>query len=393
MKNPNYSIQSLMEIFFVSFKLGLTSFGGPVAHLGYFHHEYVQKRKWMDERSYGDLVALCQFLPGPASSQVGMGVGLLRGGLLGAIISWIGFTLPSVLVLVFFASFLNQFELGSTGWIHGLKLVAVAIVAHAIWGMAQKLTPDRNRATIAIATAAIALLWPSSWTQVILIIVSGFIGWFLYRGQPVNQAHKINVPISKMVAISCLILFFGLLILLPMLRPYSYFISLFDSFYRSGALVFGGGHVVLPLLESEFVQNGMMTKEQFLAGYGLTQTVPGPLFTFASYIGAVLNGTAGAVVATIAIFLPAFLLVVGVLPFWDSVRRVSYIQGALLGVNAAVVGILLAAFYDPIWTSTIMNSVDFVFASLLFCLLAFWRTPPWVIVILGTFGGYVLSIL
>lgn len=347
----------------------------------------------MDERSYGDLVALCQFLPGPASSQVGMGVGLLRGGLLGAIISWIGFTLPSVLVLVFFASFLNQFELGSTGWIHGLKLVAVAIVAHAIWGMAQKLTPDRNRATIAIATAAIALLWPSSWTQVILIIVSGFIGWFLYRGQPVSQAHKINVPISKMVAISCLVLFFGLLILLPMLRPYSYFISLFDSFYRSGALVFGGGHVVLPLLESEFVQNGMMTKEQFLAGYGLTQAVPGPLFTFASYIGAALNGTAGAVVATIAIFLPAFLLVVGVLPFWDSVRRVSYIQGALLGVNAAVVGILLAAFYDPIWTSTIMNSVDFVFASLLFCLLAFWKTPPWIIVIIGAFGGYVLSIL
>nr|WP_283749895.1 chromate transporter [Bacillus cereus] len=393
MKNKNYSIQLLMEIFLVSFKLGLTSFGGPVAHLGYFHHEYVQKRKWMDERSYGDLVALCQFLPGPASSQVGMGVGLLRGGLLGAIISWIGFTLPSVLVLVFFASFLNQFELGSTGWIHGLKLVAVAIVAHAIWGMAQKLTPDRNRATIAIATAAIALLWPSSWTQVILIIVSGFIGGFLYRDHPVSQANKINVPISKMVAMPCLILFFGLLILLPMLRPYSYFISLFDSFYRSGALVFGGGHVVLPLLESEFVQNGMMTKEQFLAGYGLTQAVPGPLFTFASYIGAVLNGTAGAVIATIAIFLPAFLLVVGVLPFWDSVRRVSYIQGALLGVNAAVVGILLAAFYDPIWTSTIMNSVDFVFASLLFCLLAFWKTPPWVIVILGAFGGYVLSIL
>ncbi|MGF2711391.1 chromate transporter [Bacillus mycoides] len=393
MKNNNYHFQSLIEIFLVSFKLGLTSFGGPVAHLGYFHHEYVQKRKWMDERSYGDLVALCQFLPGPASSQVGMGVGLLRGGLLGAIISWIGFTLPSVLVLVFFASFLNQFDLASTGWIHGLKLVAVAIVAHAIWGMAQKLTPDRNRATIAIATAAIALLWPSGWTQVILIIVSGFIGWFLYRDQPVSQANKINVPISKMLAMSFLILFFGLLILLPMLRPYSYFISLFDSFYRSGALVFGGGHVVLPLLESEFVQNGMMTKEQFLAGYGLTQAVPGPLFTFASYIGAVLNGTAGAVIATIAIFLPAFLLVVGVLPFWDSVRRVSYIQGALLGVNAAVVGILLAAFYDPIWTSTIMNSVDFVFASLLFCLLAFWKIPPWVIVILGAFSGYVLSIL
>ncbi|MED0875182.1 chromate transporter [Bacillus mobilis] len=393
MENNKYTFHTLFEIFLVSFKLGLTSFGGPVAHLGYFHHEYIQKRKWMDERSYGDLVALCQFLPGPASSQVGMGIGLLRGGLLGAIISWIGFTLPSVLVLVFFASFLNQFDLGSAGWIHGLKIVAVAIVAHAIWGMAQKLTPDRNRATIAIVTAAIALLWPNSWTQVILIIISGFIGWFLYRNQPISQSQNIQVPISKKIAVSCLILFFGLLLLLPILRPFSYYIALFDSFYRSGALVFGGGHVVLPLLEGEFVQNSMMTKEQFLAGYGLTQAVPGPLFTFASYIGAVLNGTLGAVLATIAIFLPAFLLVIGVLPFWDSVRKISYIQGALLGVNAAVVGILLAAFYDPIWTSTIMNAVDFVFASLLFCLLAFWKTPPWVIVILGAFGGYILSLL
>ncbi|EEL31946.1 Chromate transporter [Bacillus cereus Rock3-28] len=393
MKNNNYSFRLLVEIFLVSFKLGLTSFGGPVAHLGYFHHEYVQKRKWMDEKSYGDLVALCQFLPGPASSQVGMGVGLLRGGLLGAIISWIGFTLPSVLVLVFFASFLNQFEIGSTGWIHGLKLVAVAIVAHAIWGMAQKLTPDRNRATIAIVTAAIALLWPSSWTQIILILLSGLIGWLLYKTPQNAQVYKIQISISKTMASSCLILFFGLLLLLPILRPLSPHIALFDSFYRSGSLVFGGGHVVLPLLESEFVQNGLMTKEQFLAGYGLTQAVPGPLFTFASYIGAVLNGTTGAVIATIAIFLPAFLLVIGVLPFWDSVRKVPAIQGALLGVNAAVVGILIAAFYDPIWTSTIMNASDFVFASLLFGLLTFWKTQPWIIVILGAFGGYVISIL
>ncbi|KFN02525.1 chromate transporter [Bacillus clarus] len=393
MKTNKYSFRSLLEIFLVSCQLGLTSFGGPVAHLAYFHHEYVQKRKWMDERSYGDLVALCQFLPGPASSQVGMGIGLLRGGLLGAIISWIGFTLPSVFVLVLFASFLNHFQIGSTGWIHGLKLVAVSIVAHAIWGMAQKLTPDRNRATIAILTAAIVLLWPSSWTQVILIAFSGFIGWCLYRNHTIPPTHKIRVPISRITAISCLILFFLLLFFFPMLRPYSHFISLFDSFYRSGALVFGGGHVVLPLLENEFVLNGMMTKEQFLAGYGLTQAVPGPLFTFASYIGAVLNGTTGATIATIAIFLPAFLLVVGVLPFWDSVRRIPYIQGALLGINAAVVGILLAAFYNPIWTSTIINPIDFVIASLLFCLLAFWKAPPWIIVILGACGGYFLSIL
>ncbi|PFE02351.1 ChrA protein [Bacillus cereus] len=386
-------MKTIIEIFLVSLKLGLTSFGGPVAHLGYFHHEYVQKRKWMDERSYGDLVALCQFLPGPASSQVGIGIGLSRGGLLGAIAAWTGFTLPSVLVLVFFASLLQQFHVTDAGWIHGLKLVAVAIVAHAIWGMAQKLTPDRNRATIAIITAAIALLFPSTWTQVALILLAGFIGWLLYRKYEVPSASKIHIPISRITAILCLLLFLSLLFLLPILRPFSHWIAMFDSFYRSGSLVFGGGHVVLPLLENEFVLNGMMTKEQFLAGYGLTQAVPGPLFTFASYIGAVLDGTLGAILATIAIFLPAFLLVIGLLPFWDQVRRLSYVQGALLGINAAVVGILLAAFYNPIWTSSIISTPDFVIASLLFCLLAFWKAPPWIIVVLGAVSGYILSII
>lgn len=270
-------MKTIIEIFLVSLKLGLTSFGGPVAHLGYFHHEYVQKRKWMDERSYGDLVALCQFLPGPASSQVGIGIGLSRGGLLGAIAAWTGFTLPSVLVLVFFASLLQQFHVTDAGWIHGLKLVAVAIVAHAIWGMTQKLTPDRNRATIAIITAAIALLFPSTWTQVALILLAGFIGWLLYRKYEIPPASKIHIPISRITAILCLLLFLSLLFLLPILRPFSHWIAMFDSFYRSGSLVFGGGHVVLPLLENEFVLNGMVTKEQFLAGYGLTQAVPGPL--------------------------------------------------------------------------------------------------------------------
>ncbi|WIY61083.1 chromate transporter [Bacillus arachidis] len=386
-------MKTIIEIFLVSLKLGLTSFGGPVAHLGYFHHEYVQKRKWMDERSYGDLVALCQFLPGPASSQVGIGIGLSRGGLLGAIAAWTGFTLPSVLVLVFFASLLQQFHVTDAGWIHGLKLVAVAIVAHAIWGMTQKLTPDRNRATIAIITAAIALLFPSTWTQVALILLAGFIGWLLYRKYEIPPASKIHIPISRITAILCLLLFLSLLFLLPILRPFSHWIAMFDSFYRSGSLVFGGGHVVLPLLENEFVLNGMVTKEQFLAGYGLTQAVPGPLFTFASYIGAVLDGTLGAILATIAIFLPAFLLVIGVLPFWDQVRRLSYVQGALLGINAAVVGILLAAFYNPIWTSSIISTPDFVIASLLFCLLAFWKAPPWIIVVLGAVSGYILSII
>ncbi|MBC6975178.1 chromate transporter [Bacillus sp. Xin] len=386
-------MKKILEIFLVSLKLGLTSFGGPVAHLSYFHHEYVQKRKWMDERSYGDLVALCQFLPGPASSQVGIGIGLSRGGLLGAIVAWAGFTLPSVLVLVFFASLLQQFHVGEAGWIHGLKLVAVAIVAHAIWGMAQKLTPDRNRATIAIITAAISLLFPSVWTQVTLILLAGLVGWLLYRKHEIQPASKTHIPVSRITGAICLLLFFSLLFLLPILRPFSHWIALFDSFYRSGSLVFGGGHVVLPLLENEFVLNGMMTKEQFLAGYGLTQAVPGPLFTFASYIGTILGGTLGATLATIAIFLPAFLLVIGVLPFWDQVRRLSYIQGALLSVNAAVVGILLAAFYNPIWTSSIIGTADFVIASLLFCLLAFWKTPPWTVVVLGALSGYVLSII
>ncbi|CAI8727046.1 MULTISPECIES: chromate transporter [Bacillus] len=386
-------MKTIIEIFLVSLKLGLTSFGGPVAHLGYFHHEYVQKRKWMDERGYGDLVALCQFLPGPASSQVGIGIGLSRGGLLGAVVAWIGFTLPSVLVLVFFASLLQQFHVVEAGWIHGLKLVAVAIVAHAIWGMAQKLTPDRNRATIAIITAAIALLFPSAWTQVTLILLAGLLGWLLYRKHEIPSASKTHIPVSRITATLCLLLFFSLLFLLPLLRPFSHWIAMFDSFYRSGSLVFGGGHVVLPLLENEFVLNSMMTKEQFLAGYGLTQAVPGPLFTFASYIGTVLGGALGATIATIAIFLPAFLLVIGVLPFWDQVRRLSYVQGALLGINAAVVGILLAAFYNPIWTSTIMSKTDFVIASLLFCLLAFWKAPPWIVVVLGALSGYILSII
>ncbi|WP_242216772.1 chromate transporter [Bacillus cereus group sp. BfR-BA-01380] len=386
-------LQILIEIFLVSTKLGLTSFGGPVAHLGYFHNEYVQKRKWMDERSYADLVALCQFLPGPASSQVGIGIGLSRGGILGAIVSWLGFTLPSVLALVLFASLLQQIDIAHAGWIHGLKLVAVAIVAHALWGMAQKLTPDRNRATIAVIAAATVLLFQSAWIQIIVILFAGIVGWLLYREHTITAETEISIPISRKVAALCLSLFFLLLIILPIFRPFSHWIAMFDSFYRSGSLVFGGGHVVLPLLENEFVSNGYITKEQFLAGYGMTQAVPGPLFTFAAYIGAIMNGAVGATIATIAIFLPAFLLVVGVLPFWDALRRKPYVQGAMFGINAAVVGILLAAFYHPIWTSSVMQPADFVVALLLFTMLTFWKMPPWVIVIIGAISGMVLSVL
>lgn len=387
--------RSLMEVLLVSTKLGLTSFGGPIAHLGYFHNEYIKRRKWMDERSYADLVALCQFLPGPASSQVGIGIGVMRAGLLGGLAAWVGFTLPSVIALVLFAFLLQGFDIGSTGWIHGLKLVAVAIVAQAILGMGQKLTPDRNRVTIAILAAAIALLWQTAFSQVAIIIVSGIVGLILYKNINTPDLPKIQVPIKRSLAVICLVLFFGLLFILPLIREITsiHWLAFFDSFYRAGSLVFGGGHVVLPLLEREVVPTGWLSKEDFLAGYGVAQAVPGPLFTFGAYLGAIMNGWLGAIVATFAIFLPAFLLVVGALPFWDSLRRVPKIQGVLAGVNAAVVGILLAAFYNPIWTSSILAPVDFALASILFIMLVFWKTPPWIVVIAGAIGGIVISYL
>lgn len=388
--------KALLEVLSVSAKLGLTSFGGPIAHLGYFHNEYIRRRQWMDERSYADLVALCQFLPGPASSQVGIGIGAMRAGLLGGIAAWIGFTLPSVLALILFAFLLQGSDVGMSGWIHGLKIVAVAIVAHAVLGMGQKLTPDRGRATIAVLAASAALLWQTAVTQVLIIIAAGAIGFWLYRnsGAPAG-APEIRVPIKRSWAVCCLVLFFVLLVGLPLLRGITTWHSLavFDSFYRSGSLVFGGGHVVLPLLEREVVPSGWLTSEQFLAGYGAAQAVPGPLFTFASYLGAVMNGWTGAALATFGIFLPAFLLVIGTLPFWDALRRKPRIQGVLIGVNAAVVGILLAALYDPIWTSSITSTADFALAAILFILLVFWKAPPWLIVIAGAIGGMAISYL
>lgn len=426
------------EILWVSTKLGLTSFGGPIAHLAYFHEEYVRRRKWLDERSYADLVALCQFLPGPASSQVGIGIGMMRGGLLGGLLSFIGFTWPSVLALSLFAIFMQGMDLTQAGWLHGLKLVAVAIVAHAIVGMGQKLAPDRARISIAIASAGVALLWQAAYTQVAIIGLAGLIGLWIYgrgsgtRGSveseggdssvsadgrahfrdsgsdsinasgSVNASGSINASgsangsgaaISRRVAIASLSLFVILLFVLPLLRDSNAFVAMLDSFYRSGALVFGGGHVVLPLLENEVVGAGWVNEEQFLAGYGATQAVPGPLFTFAAFLGAVSNGAIGVVIATFAIFLPAFLLVVGSLPFWHALRGLPKIQSALAGVNAAVVGILLAALYDPIWTSTVNTAHDFTLAAVLFALLAFWKLPPWIIVIVGAAGGHVLGLL
>ena len=386
----------LWELFLVSTRLGLTSFGGPTAHLGYFHEEYIRRKKWMDEKTYADLVALAQFLPGPASSQVGIGIGVARAGVVGGIISFIGFTFPSVVALILFAYLLTGYDVGNAGWIHGLKIVAVAVVAHAIIGMAKNLTPDLKRKAIALLALVGTLLWQSAISQVSIILVAALIGFLLYNKQLIAiEKTRSTFLISKKVASICLALFFGLLFLLPVIRELtgSYWIAMFDSFYRSGSLVFGGGHVVLPLLEQEFVPTGWITEEAFLAGYGATQAVPGPLFTFAAYLGTVMKGWIGGLVATIAVFLPAFLLILGALPFWDQLRNNPKIKGAIMGVNAAVIGILISALYQPIWTSSILSPMDFALAAILFSMLSYWKLPPWIIVITGAIGGTLLTLL
>lgn len=300
-----------------------------------------------------------------------------------------------MIALVLFALVLKGFDIGNVGWIHGLKIVAVAIVAQAILGMGQKLTPDRKRVTIAIVSATITLIWQSTIAQIVLITLAALIGVLLYREKTDVERTELQIPVSRTIGLICLVLFFAILVGLPILRGIStqHWLALFDSFYRSGSLVFGGGHVVLPLLEREMVPTGLVSKENFLSGYGATQAVPGPLFTFASYLGAINGGILGAVIATLAIFLPAYLLVIGTLPFWNVLRSNPNIQGALTGINAAVVGILLAAFYNPIWTSAIITPADFALAAILFILLVFWKLPPWVIVIAGAIGGTLTNII
>lgn len=383
-----------LEILIVSFKLGLTSFGGPIAHLAYFHEEYIRRRKWMNEKSYADLVALCQFLPGPASSQVGIGIGVMRGGILGGIISFLGFTLPSVIALIIFASLLDTFGIDDAEWISGLKIVAVVVVAHAVLGMAKNLTPDLQRKTIALFALVVTLLWQTAYTQIGVILLAGIVGFLIYRQQSTSDKQAIvHFPISRRFGYVCLSLFFGLLIVLPILRNLTAveWVAMLDSFYRSGSLVFGGGHVVLPLLEQEFASGGWLTEQEFLTGYGATQAVPGPLFTFAAYIGAVVSGWQGGLFATFAIFLPAFLLILGTLPFWDALRNNPKIKGALVGVNASVVGILISALYHPIWTSSIHTPIDFALAAILFGMLVYWKLPPWLIVLTGAIGGLLIS--
>ena len=390
--------RNIAQVFLVALRLGLTSFGGPIAHLGYFREEYVHRRNWLDEQSYADVVALCQFLPGPASSQVGIVVGTVRAGLGGGLAAWLGFTLPSAIALTLFAYGMDAFDVANTGWLQGLKIVAVAVVAQAVWGMSRTLAPDRPRATIAVVAAIGALTWPTVWVQVLIILAAGLIGWRLFRVEDQTEARQpLSAGIPRWLAVTSLIIFFGLLAALPLLRQVepAHWLALIDSFFRSGSLVFGGGHVVLPLLQSEVVPPGWVTKEQFIAGYGAAQAVPGPLFTFSAYLGAVKGpaprGVAGAGLALAAIFLPSFLLVVGVLPFWDTLRTRPAFQSALRGVNAAVVGLLLAALYNPVWTSAINSPAEFALAAAALALLVLWKFPPWLVVVLSAAGGAAIA--
>jgi chromate transporter len=385
------SQSSALGVLGIFLKLGLTSFGGPVAHLGYFREEFVRRRGWLDEASYADLVALCQFLPGPASSQVGLAIGLSRAGYAGALAAWVGFTLPSALALVLFAYGLGALaDAGGSAWVHGLKTAAVAVVALAVLGMMRTLAPDRERATLAVAAAVIALAVPTAVGQIAAIVVGGIAGALLLRTNAIAQpAGSIPLRISHAEGAIALVIFLALLLGLPVAasRINAQALQLFDAFYRSGSLVFGGGHVVLPLLQAEVVPRGWVTNDEFLAGYGAAQAVPGPLFTFAAYLGAVIGGWRTGILCLIAVFLPSFLLVIGALPFWEVLRKTSAAQAALKGVNAAVVGLLLAAVYHPVWTAGITNARDFALASVAFLLLFMWQTPPWLVVILSAVGG------
>ena len=391
---------SAWTVFLVFLRLGLSSFGGPIAHLGYFREEFVARRQWLSEQSYVDLVALCQFLPGPASSQVGIGVGLSRAGLGGAFAAWAGFTLPSAIVLVLFAQGMSTW--GSalpSGLLHGLKIVAVAVVAQAVWGMARTLCTDVPRVTIAALAACAALLWPNAWGQIGVIACTAVIGLLLFKPAQGQAAESLPISVSRTVGVISLVLFFSLLVGLPLAIEVwpSSALAMVNAFYRAGSLVFGGGHVVLPLLQAATVPNGWVANDTFLAGYGLAQAVPGPLLTFSAFLGASMSvqpsGWAGATLCLIAIFVPSFLLVIGVLPFWEPLRHSVRTRAALAGVNAGVVGLLLAALYNPVWTSAIFKPEDFGLALLALVALMFWKVPPWLVVLgCGLLGG-LLSIV
>ena len=392
---------TFLEVLAVFLRLGLTSFGGPVAHLGFFRAECVERRGWLDDRAYADLVALCQFLPGPASSQVGIGLGYRRAGLPGAFAAWLGFTLPSALLLAAFAFGVRAVGgVEGAGWLHGLKIVAVAVVAHAVWGMATRLTPDAPRITVAIAAAMTALLWTGALAQVTIIAGGAALGlgWLPRPGHdPSDRRGAADVPggVSRRTGAMLLTVFALLLLALPLARELplvrertgAQAVGVADAFYRTGALVFGGGHVVLPLIQAEVVPVGWVDDATFIAGYGAAQAVPGPLFTFSAFLGASMApGAAGAgyaAVALLALFAPSFLLLLGVLPFWESLRRRVAVRRALVGVNAAVVGLLLAALYHPVWTAAVAGPRDVALVLAAYLALAVWRVPPWLVVVAG----------
>ena len=378
----------LFELFITFLRLGFTSFGGPIAHLSYFHNEFVKKKKWIDEYGYADLVALCQFLPGPASSQVGMGIGLYRAGIKGAIVAWIGFTLPSAIILVLFGLGMTQLNLNAhQEWLHGLKVVAVAVVAQAVYGMGKKLCPDKERLIIAGISSVAVFIFSTAHIQVLVLFMAGMFGAYFFKEVKELPCVHLQSGLKKKVGAIFLILFFSLLIFLPILRLVfqTQSIKLFDSFFRAGSLVFGGGHVVLPLLQSEVVPTGWVSKDLFMAGYGLAQAIPGPLFTFSAYLGAVSNvypnGWLGAGICLFAAFLPSFLLIVGGLSFWETIRSFPRIRQSVMGINASVVGILLATLYHPVFTSAIFSVKDFLLAMFGFLLLEYWKLSSWIVVI------------
>ena len=396
--------RAVLEVFITFLRLGLTSFGGPVAHLGYFRQEIVVRRKWLHETAYADLVALCQFLPGPASSQVGIALGIRRAGLPGGLAAWLGFTAPSAIALILFAYGVEFFgDLEGAGWLKGLKTAAVAVVALAVWGMAGSLCPDRPRAAIALVAAIGMLAWPSSWGQLSVIAAAGAVGWFfLQHGNsdgPHEQELPQQFPVNRAVALLCLVALAVILVGLPVAQQavtsatLAETIRVLDGFFRAGSLVFGGGHVVLPLLQELVVTPGWVTNSEFIAGYGAAQAVPGPLFTFSAYLGTTLStegaptGWVGGLFALGTIFLPSFLLVVGAVPFWDRLRSWASFGGALRGINAAVVGLLLAALYDPVWTSAVNGAQDFALALAALALLGIWKWPPWLVVVLSALAG------
>ncbi len=392
----------VLEVLSIFFKLGLTSFGGPSAHLGYFQQEFVQRRQWLSAAAYADLVALCQFLPGPASSQVGMALGLGRAGIGGALAAWTGFTLPSALALTAFGLLIGGsnsagFQLAQVGWLHALLLVAVAVVAQAVASMARSLLTSTPRRVLMALAAALSLLLPAPWLPPLLLILAGLYGWHSFQPTARPTESEITLPhlVAPHVAQLCLGLFVVLLLGLPLLHwlwPHAAALALFDSFYRVGALVFGGGHVVLPLLQYETSQ--WMPHATFLAGYGAAQAVPGPLFTLSAYLGAAahtgLYPLLGALLALVAIFLPSFLLVVGVWPYWNQWRQNEALRGVLDGVNAAVVGLLLAALYQPVFVSAVHRTADVAAVLLAYAALEYLRWPAWAVIVVAALLGLVL---